>query len=198
MHYLSRIDISYNELQGPIPNSTAFKHAHMEGNKGLCGNVNGLPSYKAFTMHKQASRKKWFVIMFSSLVMGVLLTCLIGFRVLFRQRKDLEKQWRSFVKCKASKIAINVNVWLEKSCRCWTLSSCLFFLEDENSFFLAKTILIFNARRMLPLIFSINKIIHQIHALKWPTYIPSVVNFIFSTSHQKKNVLNRQIDKIKT
>ena len=69
MHYLSCIDISYNELQGPISNSTTFKHAHMEGNKGLCGNVKGLPSCKAVTMHKQASRKKWFVVMFSSLVM---------------------------------------------------------------------------------------------------------------------------------
>ncbi|KAK9183475.1 hypothetical protein WN944_026627 [Citrus x changshan-huyou] len=56
-------------------------------NTRLCGNVQGLPSRKAFTTCKQASRKKWVVIMFSSLVMVVLLICLIGFRVLSNKRR---------------------------------------------------------------------------------------------------------------
>ena len=45
MHGLSFIDISYNELEGPLPNSQAFQDAHIEalqGNKRLCVNVTRL------------------------------------------------------------------------------------------------------------------------------------------------------------
>ncbi|XP_024035629.1 MDIS1-interacting receptor like kinase 2-like [Citrus clementina] len=65
MHGLVYIDISYNKLHGPIPNSAAFKHALMEalqGNKGLCGDIKGFPSCKASKSDKQASRKIWVVI----------------------------------------------------------------------------------------------------------------------------------------
>ncbi|KAH9699457.1 putative leucine-rich repeat receptor-like protein kinase [Citrus sinensis] len=51
MHGLVYIDISYNKLHGPIPNSAAFKHALMEalqGNKGLCGDIKGFPSLLTF------------------------------------------------------------------------------------------------------------------------------------------------------
>ena len=47
MHWLSYVDISSNKLEGPLPNSKAFKQAHIEalqGNKGLCGIVTGLQS----------------------------------------------------------------------------------------------------------------------------------------------------------
>ncbi|KAH9699461.1 putative leucine-rich repeat receptor-like protein kinase [Citrus sinensis] len=67
LHGLSYIDISYNELHGSIPNSTAFRDAPMEalqGNKGLCGDIKGFPSCKASKSHKQASRKIWVVIVF--------------------------------------------------------------------------------------------------------------------------------------
>ena len=50
MHGLSSVDISYNELKGPLPNSQAFHDAPIEalqGNKGLCGNVTGLQPCKA-------------------------------------------------------------------------------------------------------------------------------------------------------
>ena len=42
MRWLSYVDISYNKLEGPLPNSKAFKQAHIEalqGNEGLCGIV---------------------------------------------------------------------------------------------------------------------------------------------------------------
>ncbi|KDO41686.1 hypothetical protein CISIN_1g039937mg [Citrus sinensis] len=51
MHWLSRIDISYNALQGPIPDSTTFRDAPMkalQGNKRLCGDIRGFPSCKVF------------------------------------------------------------------------------------------------------------------------------------------------------
>ena len=50
MRGLSFVDISYNELEGPLPNSRAFHDAHIEalqGNKELCGNVTGLQPCKA-------------------------------------------------------------------------------------------------------------------------------------------------------
>ncbi|KAH9659544.1 putative leucine-rich repeat receptor-like protein kinase [Citrus sinensis] len=73
MHGLVYIDISYNKLHGPIPNSAAFKHAPMEalqGNKGLCGDIKGFPSCKASKSDKQASRKIWVVIVFPLLGSG--------------------------------------------------------------------------------------------------------------------------------
>ena len=45
MRGLSSVNISYNELEGPLPNSRAFQDARIEalqGNKGLCGNITGL------------------------------------------------------------------------------------------------------------------------------------------------------------
>lgn len=45
MYGLSYVDISYNNLEVPLPNSKAFQHARIEalqGNKGMCGNVIGL------------------------------------------------------------------------------------------------------------------------------------------------------------
>ncbi|KAH9680985.1 putative leucine-rich repeat receptor-like protein kinase [Citrus sinensis] len=73
MHGLLRIDISYNELQGPIPNSIAFRDAPIEalqGNKGLCGDVKGLPSCKTLKSNKQALRKIWVVVVFPLLGIG--------------------------------------------------------------------------------------------------------------------------------
>lgn len=45
MHGLWNVDISYNQLQGPIPNNKVFQYASIEplsGNKGLCGSASGL------------------------------------------------------------------------------------------------------------------------------------------------------------
>ena len=44
MRVLSSIDVSYNDLEGPIPNSNGFLTASidsLQGNKGLCGNITG-------------------------------------------------------------------------------------------------------------------------------------------------------------
>ncbi|CAL8997336.1 unnamed protein product, partial [Prunus brigantina] len=46
IRHLSYIDISYNHLEGSLPNITAFREAPPEalkGNKGLCGKVGALP-----------------------------------------------------------------------------------------------------------------------------------------------------------
>jgi hypothetical protein len=47
MFSLTIVDISYNQLEGPLPNIRAFNNATIEllrNNKGLCGNVYGLES----------------------------------------------------------------------------------------------------------------------------------------------------------
>ncbi|KAK9185518.1 hypothetical protein WN943_025874 [Citrus x changshan-huyou] len=99
MHGLLCIDISYNELRGPIPNSTAFRDAPIEalqGNKGLCGDIKGLPSCKALKSNKQALRKIWVVVVFPFLGTVALLISLIGLFLKFQRRKnDSQKQQSS-------------------------------------------------------------------------------------------------------
>ena len=59
MHGLSSVDISYNELEGPLPNSQAFHDAPIEalqGNKGLYGNVTGLQPCKAGHVSKKGNK----------------------------------------------------------------------------------------------------------------------------------------------
>ena len=56
MRGLSFVDISYNELKGPLLNSRAFQDAHIEalqGNKGICGNVMGLQPCKVEHISKK-------------------------------------------------------------------------------------------------------------------------------------------------
>ncbi|KAK9930563.1 hypothetical protein M0R45_027598 [Rubus argutus] len=52
MHSLSYVDISFNNLEGPLPNNKAFQNASLQGNKGLCGNVQFLQP-----CNKQISKK---------------------------------------------------------------------------------------------------------------------------------------------
>ncbi|XP_042944965.1 probable leucine-rich repeat receptor-like protein kinase At1g35710 [Carya illinoinensis] len=90
MHGLLHVDISYNELHGLIPNSKAFLDAPLEslqGNKGLCGNIKGLPPCK--NLSKNGRHKTVFVIIFP--LLGSLLVLFVFFQVLLilqRRKKD--------------------------------------------------------------------------------------------------------------
>ena len=67
MHGLSCIDISYNELRGLIRNSTGIHYNlvdALQGNKGLCGDVDGFQHCKDYVTHKHVFKKKWFLNMF--------------------------------------------------------------------------------------------------------------------------------------
>lgn len=56
---LQYVVLSYNELEGPIPNNNAFMNASLEGNKGLCGNVTGFqPCERPSSMVKKHSMAK--------------------------------------------------------------------------------------------------------------------------------------------
>ncbi|KAF5934494.1 hypothetical protein HYC85_030665 [Camellia sinensis] len=60
MRGMAYVDISYNELQGPIPMSNAFMNASIEalqGNKDLCGNVNIVAVKKLHPLSKRLDRK---------------------------------------------------------------------------------------------------------------------------------------------
>ncbi|XP_035545195.1 MDIS1-interacting receptor like kinase 2-like [Juglans regia] len=90
MHGLLHVDISYNELHGLIPNNKAFLDAPLEalqGNKGLCGNVKGLPPCKVHKS-KKGHMKAEFIIIFP--VLGSLLVLFVFFlvlRILQRRKK---------------------------------------------------------------------------------------------------------------
>ncbi|XP_042946748.1 MDIS1-interacting receptor like kinase 2-like [Carya illinoinensis] len=89
MRGLSYVDVSYNELRGLIPNSKAFLDAPLEalqGNKGLCSNVKGLPPCKHLS---KKGHKAVFIII--SPVLGSLLGLFVFFLVLLilqRRKKD--------------------------------------------------------------------------------------------------------------
>ncbi|XP_041017951.1 MDIS1-interacting receptor like kinase 2-like [Juglans microcarpa x Juglans regia] len=93
MNGLLHVDVSYNELQGPIPNSKAFVQAPMEdfqGNKGLYGNGRGLRPCKHIS---KRSHKGVLVVIFP--IVGSLLFLLAFFGILLvlqRRKKDLQSK----------------------------------------------------------------------------------------------------------
>ncbi|PRQ37477.1 putative protein kinase RLK-Pelle-LRR-XI-1 family [Rosa chinensis] len=87
MPSLLYIDLSYNQLQGPIPKNKAFQDAPLEGNIVLCGNVIGLqpcnPSVD--NKHKSTKDQKFvFIIIFPKL--GALLLAFLGISLVRRTR----------------------------------------------------------------------------------------------------------------
>ncbi|XP_038716340.1 MDIS1-interacting receptor like kinase 2-like [Tripterygium wilfordii] len=94
MHSLLHIDISYNELEGPIPDSKAFRDAGFEalrGNKGLCGDVQGLQPCKPSVQQKdkKKSHKVLFITIFLPLS-GVFLLLFALCGIFFMKRKGKE------------------------------------------------------------------------------------------------------------
>ncbi|KAJ9676783.1 hypothetical protein PVL29_022010 [Vitis rotundifolia] len=98
MRGLSDVEISSNQLQGPIPNSKAFRDATIEVlkvNNGLCGNVKGLQPCKNGSGVGQPPAKKGhkivFIIIFPLLGALLLLFAFIGiFLVAERREKTPE------------------------------------------------------------------------------------------------------------
>ncbi|CAL5386374.1 unnamed protein product [Camellia sinensis] len=82
MRSFTSIDISYNHLKGPLPNTKAFQDASFEaykGNDGLCGNKTGLlpcsPKMSNGVMGKRYNNVALLVI-FS--VLGILFLVVVG------------------------------------------------------------------------------------------------------------------------
>ncbi|GMY06899.1 MDIS1-interacting receptor like kinase 2-like, partial [Fagus crenata] len=90
MHGLSYVDISYNELEGPLPNSKAFQDAHIEalqGNKGLCGNVMGLPPCGVGHISKKGHKNIFFII-FPLFGTFSLVLAFLGVFLILRRKKE--------------------------------------------------------------------------------------------------------------
>ncbi|XP_034672606.1 MDIS1-interacting receptor like kinase 2-like [Vitis riparia] len=91
---LSDVEISSNQLQGPIPNSKAFRDATIEVlkvNNGLCGNVKGLQPCKKGSGVGQPAVKKGhkivFIIIFPLLGALLLLLAFIGIFLVAERRE---------------------------------------------------------------------------------------------------------------
>ncbi|KAL6011588.1 hypothetical protein ACLOJK_002036 [Asimina triloba] len=57
---LTTIDFSYNDLESPLPDSSAFRNASFEsfiGNKGLCGEVKGMLPCDSSSMNDYGKRR---------------------------------------------------------------------------------------------------------------------------------------------
>ncbi|XP_023889685.1 MDIS1-interacting receptor like kinase 2-like [Quercus suber] len=92
MRGLLHVDISFNELEGPLPNSKAFQNAPIEAlrhNKGLCGNVTGLQSY---VVGKHISKKGQKIVFPLLGALSLVLVFLIIFIVLQRRRDPQKNQ----------------------------------------------------------------------------------------------------------
>nr|XP_027120145.1 MDIS1-interacting receptor like kinase 2-like [Coffea arabica] len=91
---LLHINISFNNLEGPIPSGRAFMNLTIEevqGNKGLCGNITGLPacgSSPLIKKHVKDKLKKLLVTILCPLLGSFLLLCA------FYGGLRLHDQWR--------------------------------------------------------------------------------------------------------
>ncbi|XP_030518131.2 MDIS1-interacting receptor like kinase 2-like [Rhodamnia argentea] len=88
---LAEVDISHNEFEGPIPNTTAFQDAPkaaLQGNNGLCGNVEGLEPCNQAVVDRENSLAigRVFLIVFP-LLGAVLLFISFGVFCIFRRKK---------------------------------------------------------------------------------------------------------------
>ena len=95
---LTSIDLSYNELEGPLPDNDFFRHANLtafSNNKDLCGIVEGLRPCNVTSLengaHSIAGRKVFIIV--GSCLFGMLLSfaILVGFLTLSRRAKFKSK-----------------------------------------------------------------------------------------------------------
>ncbi|XP_030444481.2 MDIS1-interacting receptor like kinase 2-like [Syzygium oleosum] len=96
---LTSIDVSYNDLEGPLPNVKAFNEAPFESiqhNKGLCGNVVGLPSCNSTGSMKrdQHTGARITVILIISFSGFLFLSCTLIVLVIVnhRQRRIMKRE----------------------------------------------------------------------------------------------------------
>ncbi|GKE55026.1 MDIS1-interacting receptor like kinase 2-like protein [Tanacetum coccineum] len=98
MRGLSSIDISYNDLQGPIPNSNGFLNASFEalqGNPGLCGNITGLRQCKNYRRKSGDNKEKHLrnVLIATLLLLGIFLLLSIFMGIFIFSRQEKEQSW---------------------------------------------------------------------------------------------------------
>ncbi|WVZ06854.1 hypothetical protein V8G54_020200 [Vigna mungo] len=96
MRSLISIDISYNQLQGPLPNIPAFNMTTIEllrKNKGLCGNVSGLEPCPTSRNKSQNHKTNRVIFVFLPIGLGTSMLALFIFGVSYHLcRKSKTKE----------------------------------------------------------------------------------------------------------
>ncbi|XP_039120340.1 MDIS1-interacting receptor like kinase 2-like [Dioscorea cayenensis subsp. rotundata] len=92
MASLTSLDLSYNSLEGPVPENHFFQVAPLEWfthNKGLCGQVHGLPPCHQFQLVNTGDVEKHhkIIILIVLLVFGYLFLIIGVFALLYYKRK---------------------------------------------------------------------------------------------------------------
>ncbi|KAL0363939.1 UNVERIFIED_CONTAM: MDIS1-interacting receptor like kinase [Sesamum angustifolium] len=84
---LVSVDISFNQLDGPLPDNRAFQKAPFDAlrnNKGLCGNITGLTNCKPIqSINPNQRSRKFFAVLIPVLLGSILLSVFIISLVLF-------------------------------------------------------------------------------------------------------------------
>jgi tRNA A-37 threonylcarbamoyl transferase component Bud32 len=96
---LTHVDVSHNNLQGPIPDNAAFRNAPpdaFEGNKDLCGSVNTTQGLKpcSITSSKKSHKDRNLIIYILVPIIGaiIILSVCAGIFICFRKRtKQIEE-----------------------------------------------------------------------------------------------------------
>jgi hypothetical protein len=88
---LTKVDLSYNKLEGPIPDIKAFREAPFEAirnNTNLCGNATGLEACAALKKKKTVHEKGHKVVIFTVFsLLGSFLGLIGGSFFLFPKQK---------------------------------------------------------------------------------------------------------------
>ncbi|KAK1315219.1 putative LRR receptor-like serine/threonine-protein kinase [Acorus calamus] len=95
---LLSIDLSFNDLEGPLPDSQFFQHAPAQsfiGNKGLCGDVQGLPPCSSTSKKKADGDKNHKVLVVLLPILGALFVISVSACIAFcyyKRRQTTEKE----------------------------------------------------------------------------------------------------------
>ncbi|XP_011000225.1 PREDICTED: probable leucine-rich repeat receptor-like protein kinase At1g35710 [Populus euphratica] len=88
---LTKVDVSFNKLEGPIPDIKAFRDAPFEAirnNTNLCGNATGLEACSVLMKNKTVHKKGPKVIILTVFsLLGSLLGLIVGFLIFFQSRR---------------------------------------------------------------------------------------------------------------
>ncbi|OQU88704.1 hypothetical protein SORBI_3002G077400 [Sorghum bicolor] len=91
MSSLSALDVSYNDLEGPLPTGQLFNNASAKWflhNKGLCGNISGLPECSSTPIKEYHKSSLHHLVLVTSIPMCiVIILSIVVLAMILRRRK---------------------------------------------------------------------------------------------------------------
>ncbi|KAJ0751511.1 putative non-specific serine/threonine protein kinase [Helianthus debilis subsp. tardiflorus] len=89
---LTMIDISYNQLEGRVPDMRVFQQAPfeaVENNKGLCGNITGLKDCPQTHVNEKTKNNQglMIVILVPTICLVLILIMIVGILIFLRRTK---------------------------------------------------------------------------------------------------------------